>query len=123
MDESKVTRYATEKYVDKNNINDSDIDAVFDELSMEPRKRYKINYDYDKTMCKIYPTPPFMYGNDEVCITVNYTPQYILQSITVMQGKNNITHNAVNIDKRLITLNSINDDINIKIVLKENMPS
>ena len=45
MDESKVTRYATEKYVDKNNINDSEIDEVFNELSMKSIKRYKINYD------------------------------------------------------------------------------
>ena len=123
MDESKVTRYATEKYVDKNNITDAEIDEVFDELSMRPIKRYKINYDYDKSACTLYPTPSYMYENDEVSISVEYSEGYTLQAIIVMQGKNNITNNVVNSDINLITLKSINDDINVKIVLEENGPS
>lgn len=123
MDESRITRYATEKYVDKINIKDSEIDEVFDELSMRPRKIYKINYVYDKGMCHIQPTPPIMYGNDEVSLNVQHSPQYILQSLTVMQGKTDITNNVANADKTQITLKSISDDINIKIVFKENTSS
>ena len=113
----------TKKYVDANNITDAEIDAVFNELSMRPIKRYKINYDYDKSACVVYPTPSYMYENDEVSITVAYPEGYSLQAIIVMQGKNNITNNVVNSDRNLITLKSINDDINVKIVLKENGPS
>ena len=113
----------TKKYVDANNITDAEIDAVFNELSMRPIKRYKINYDYDKSACVVYPTPSYMYENDEVSITVAYSEGYSLQAIIVMQGKNNITNNVVNSDRNLITLKSINDDINVKIVLKENGPS
>lgn len=117
MDESRVTRYATENYVDKNNINDSEIDEVFDELSMRPIKRYKINYDYDKSVCKLNPTPLYMYGDEEVFINVYLlSDNYILESITVTQGKNDITNAVVNSATRLIRLNSINDDVNIKIV-------
>lgn len=116
MDESRITRYATEKYVDKNNINDSEIDEVFDELSMRPIKRYKINYDYDKSACNLDPAPSHMYGDEEASITVHISEQYILQSINVIQGKTDITNNAVNHDKSIITLKSINDNISIKIV-------
>lgn len=123
MDESKVTRYATEKYVDKNNINDSEIDEVFNELSMKSLKRYKINYDYDKSMCSLNPTPSYMYGNDEVYIVLNYNPNYVMESIYIMQGDNNITNNVFSNDEKLIKLNSINNDINIKIVLRDNSPS
>lgn len=112
----------TKKYVDANNITDAEIDAVFNELSMRPIKRYKINYDYDKSACVVYPTPSYMYENDEVSITVAYPEGYSLQAIIVMQGKNNITNNVVNSDRNIITLKSINDDINVKIVLKENGP-
>lgn len=124
MDESKVTRYATEKYVDKNNITDAEIDAVFDELSMRPVKRYKINYDYDKSACVVYPTPSYIYENDEVNIIVKLPPttRYFIQSINVMQGKTDITNSVVDIDKGVITLKSINDDITIKVIIGENMP-
>ena len=124
MDESKVTRYATEKYVDKNNINDAEIDEVFNELSMIPAKRYKINYDYDKSACTLYPAPLYMYGDEEVSIAVVKSDQYILESIIVMQGKNDITNNVVNTGEApLITLESINDDISIKIITGLNGPS
>ena len=116
MDESRVTRYATEKYVDKNNINDTDIDEVFDELSMRPIKRYKINYDYNKSACKLNPTPLYMYGDEEVCIEVGELDPYIIQSITVMQGKTDITNSVVDEANGDITLKSVNDDINIKII-------
>lgn len=124
MDESKVTRYATEKYVDKNNITDAEIDAVFDELSMRPIKRYKINYDYNKLACVVYPTPSFIYENDEVNITVKLPPttRYFIQSINVMQGKTDISDSVVDIDKGVITLKSINDDITIKVIIGENIP-
>ena len=71
----------------------------------------------------VYPTPSYMYENDEVSITVAYSEGYSLQAIIVMQGKNNITNNVVNSDRNIITLKSINDDINVEIVLKENGPS
>ena len=116
MDESKVTRYATEKYVDKNNINDSEIDEVFDELSMRPRKRYKINYDYDKSACTLYPAPLYIYGDEEASIAVVESERYTLESITVLQGKDDITNNVVSSDKGFIKLKSINNDINIKII-------
>ena len=122
MDESKVTRYATEKYVDKNNINDAEIDEVFNELSMIPAKRYKINYDYDKSACTLYPAPLYMYGDEEVSIAVVKSDQYILESIIVMQGKNDITNNVVNTGEPVITLKSINDDISIKIITGLNGP-
>lgn len=123
MDESKVTRYATEKYVDKNNINDSEIDEVFNELSMKSLKRYKINYDYDKSMCSLNPTPSYMYENDEVCIQMNYDEMYYMESISIIQGKNDITNDAFSNDEKLIKLNSINNDINIKIVFRDNSPT
>lgn len=123
MDESKVTRYATEKYVDKNNINDSEIDEVFNELSMKSLKRYKINYDYDKSMCSLNPTPSYMYGNDEVYIVLNYNSNYVMESIYIMQGENNITNDVFSNDEKLIKLNSINNDINIKIVFRDNSPT
>lgn len=123
MDESKVTRYATEKYVDKNNITDSEIDAVFDELSMKSIKSYKINYDYNKSICTLNPAPSYMYENDGVCIYTRVNEDYVIESITVMQGTNDITNNVIDTDNGYIKLNSINDDINIKIVLTANMPS
>lgn len=123
MDESKVTRYATEKYVDKNNINDSEIDEVFNELSMKSLKRYKINYDYDKSICSLNPTPSYMYENDEVCIALNYNPSYVMESISIIQGKNDITNDAFSNDEKLIKLNSINNDINIKIVFRDDSPA
>ena len=123
MDESKVTRYATEKYVDKNNINDSEIDEVFNELSMKSLKRYKINYDYDKSMCSLNPTPSYMYGNDEVYIQMNYDEMYYMESISIIQGKNDITNDVFSNDKKLIKLNSITNDINIKIVFGDNSPT
>ena len=123
MDESRVTRYATEKYVDKNNISDTDIDEVFDELSMGPRKSYKINYDYDKTVCMLNPTPSHMYENDEVSIDVYYSSNYTLKSIVVMQGENDITNDVFNSGSRRINLKSINNDINIKIVIGARPPA
>lgn len=122
MDGSKVTRYATEKYVDKNNINDSEIDEVFDELSMKSLKRYKINYDYDKSICSLNPTPSYMYENDEVCIQMNYDSKYVML-ISIIQGKNDITNDAFSNDEKIIKLNSINNDININIVFRDNSPS
>lgn len=123
MDGSKVTRYATEKYVDKNNINDSEIDEVFNELSMKSLKRYKINYDYDKSKCSLNPTPSYMYGNDEVYIQMNYDEMYYMESISIIQGKNDITNDVFSNDKKLIKLNSITNDINIKIVFGDNSPT
>lgn len=123
MDESKVTRYATEKYVDKTNINDSEIDEVFNELSMKSIKRYKINYDYDKSKCELNPTPSFMYENEEVCIAIGDSPKYHIESIVVIEGKNDITNNVVNEDDGFIKLNSPNNDITIKIDIKLNGPS
>ena len=127
MDESRVTRYATEKYVDKNNISDSDIDTIFDKLSMIPIKRYKINYDYDKSACNLNPAPSYIYEDEEVCIIAEQSEDcYILQLITVMQGKNDITDNVVNRVKDTryrITLKSVNDDINIKIITSLSEPS
>ena len=122
MDESKVTRYATEKYVDKTNIKDSEIDEVFDELSMKPRKIYKITYDYDKSECKLNPTPSYMYGDEEVYITVQYSTQYNM-TIVVMQGETDITNDVFNTDGKFIKLNSIKNDIDIKIVLTERPPA
>ena len=121
MDESRVTRYATEKYVDKNNITDTEIDEVFNELSMRPIKIYKINYDYDKTACTLQPAPLYMYGDEEVNITVVVADSYIIHSLTVMQGKTDITNNVVHALQ--ITLKSISDDINIKIVSGLSGPS
>ena len=122
MDESRITRYATENYVDKNNISDSEIDEVFDELSMRPIKRYKINYDYNKSACKLNPTPLYMYGDEEVCIEVGELDQYIIQSITVMQGKTDISNSVVDEANGVITLKSVNDDINIKIITSVSGP-
>lgn len=124
MNESKVTRYATEKYVDKNNINDSEIDEIFDELSMKKNlKRYKITYDYDESVCRLDPTPLYMYENDEVYIMMGYGDMYHMDSIIIMQGKKDITNDVFNSDTRIIKLNSINNDINIKIVFSKDMPS
>lgn len=123
MDGSKVTRYATEKYVDKNNINDSEIDEVFNELSMKSIKRYKINYDYDKSICSLNPTPSYMYENDEVYIQMDYNPDYVMESISIIQGKNDITNDVFSNNEKLIKLNSINNDINIKIVFGDNIPT
>ena len=114
----------TKKYFEENNITDAEIDAVFDELSMRPVKRYKINYDYNKLACVVYPTPSFIYENDEVNITVKLPPttRYFIQSINVMQGKTDISDSVVDIDKGVITLKSINDDITIKVIIGENIP-
>lgn len=125
MDESRVTRYATEKYVDKINIKDSEIDEVFDELSMKPRKRYKITYDYDKTVCRLHPTPSHMYGDEEVRIAllIPSAGQYYMKSICVMEGDNDITNNVFDNGNKFINLKSINNDIDIKIVIGENIPA
>ena len=113
----------TKKYFDENNISDAEIDGVFDELSMKTRKSYKITYDYDKTMCMLNPTPSHMYDNDEVSIDVHYSSKYTLRSIVVMQGENDITNNVFNSGSRRINLKSINNDINIKIVIGARPPA
>ena len=50
------------------------------------------------------------------------TTRYFVQSINVMQGKTDISDSVVDIDKGVITLKSINDDITIKVIIGEIMP-